>query len=132
VNLTNLARSYVRTVVPVVVGLVVSLALRAGVDLNGWTPEITAAVTFLYYALARYLEEHVSGQFGWLLGSATPPHYPVHVAKPKRHKGRDNGVTGVGILLAVVIIGVAIVLAGNFGPWFWLLLVLAVLAAALL
>lgn len=73
---TDLAKSYVRTVVPVVVGLVVSLALRAGVDLHGYAPEITAAVTVAYYTLARAAEHYLSRQFGWFLGAAGGPRYP--------------------------------------------------------
>lgn len=74
-TLNSVAKSHVRTVVPVIVGLLVSLALRAGYDLHGYTPEITAAVTYLYYAVVRLAEEHLSPQFGWMLGVAAKPHY---------------------------------------------------------
>lgn len=74
-TVTDLAKSYVRTVVPIVVGLVVTLGLRAGLDLHGYTPVITAAVTALYYAAARAAEHYLSPKFGWLLGLAGAPKY---------------------------------------------------------
>jgi len=75
VNFNNIAKAHVRTVVPVLVGLVITLALRAGVDLHGYAPEITSAVTAVYYSLARLAEEYLSPRFGWLLGVAAKPHY---------------------------------------------------------
>lgn len=74
---TDLAKSYVRTVIPVLVGLVVSLALRAGIDLHGYTPEITGAVTAVYYMAARAAEHYLSPRYGWLLGVAAAPKYPA-------------------------------------------------------
>lgn len=87
-NLSDLAKSYVRTVVPIIVGLVISLGLRAGVNLHGYAPEITAAVTALYYGLARLLEAKLSPAFGWLLGYASPPKYaPATPAVPAKQAG---------------------------------------------
>ena len=77
---TDLAKSYVRTVVPILVGLVISLALRAGVDLHGYGPEVTAVVTAAYYCVARAAEHYLSPRFGWLLGVAAPPKYAGKVA----------------------------------------------------
>jgi hypothetical protein len=74
-TLANLAKSFARTAIPYVVGVVIALALRAGLDLNGYAPEITVAVGSLYYALVRLAEEHLSPQFGWLLGVAGKPDY---------------------------------------------------------
>lgn len=74
-NFNNLAKAHVRTIVPAIVGLVITLALRAGLDLHGYAPEITTVVTALYYSAARLAEEYVSPRFGWLLGVAAKPHY---------------------------------------------------------
>lgn len=76
---TDLAKSHVRTVVPMVVGLVIALALKQGIDLHGYTPEITSAVSAVYYSLARAAEHYLSPKFGWLLGVASLPKY----TKPK-------------------------------------------------
>jgi hypothetical protein len=72
-----LVKSLARTVVPYAVGLIVTLALRAGVDLHGYAPELTVVVGAVYYALARSLEQFVSEHFGWLLGVAAKPVYPT-------------------------------------------------------
>lgn len=74
-NFNDLAKAHVRTIVPAIVGLVITLALRAGVDLHGYAPFITTAVTAVYYSAARLAEEYVSPRFGWLLGVATKPKY---------------------------------------------------------
>lgn len=73
--------SLIRTIVPVVVGRVLSwLATKQIVDETG---EISAALdtiftisfTTAYYAIARALETFVSAKFGWLLGVAKAPAY---------------------------------------------------------
>ena len=79
---TDLAKAHVRTIVPVLVGLVVTLALKAGVDLHGYASEITSAVTALYYSAARLAEHYLSPKFGWLLGVAAAPVY----TKPRARK----------------------------------------------
>lgn len=74
-NFNDVAKAHVRTVVPVLVGLVITLALRAGLDLHGYTPFITSACTAVYYSAARLAEEYVSPRFGWLLGVAAKARY---------------------------------------------------------
>lgn len=71
----DLAKSHVRTVVPFVVGMVISLLLRAGIDVHGYAPEISVAVGYLYYALVRLAERNWSPKFGWLLGAIGAPKY---------------------------------------------------------
>lgn len=78
--------SYIRTVVPFVVGWLLTLALRAGIDIDSET--VTGAVTVglgvAYYLLFRGLEwlgERLPGTAlqtiaGVLLGWARPPAYP--------------------------------------------------------
>ena len=83
-TLTDLAKSNARTVVPFVVGLVVSLALRAGVDLHGYTPEVTLAAGWVYYNVVRIAEHYLSPRFGWLLGVAGAPQYSRPASKRKR------------------------------------------------
>lgn len=74
-TITDLAKSYVRTIVPVVVGFLLTLAIKHGVDLSAYTGAVTVAVTVAYYAGARLLERYVSPKFGWLLGLAAAPTY---------------------------------------------------------
>jgi len=71
--------SVIRTVVPVVVGLLVAGGTRVGLHLTGdtFTAPITAGVTAVYYAGARWLEVHVGPKWGWLLGKAGAPKYPA-------------------------------------------------------
>ncbi|MET9729222.1 hypothetical protein ABZZ79_00725 [Streptomyces sp. NPDC006458] len=78
--------SYMRTVVPYLVGLLLALVARAGFDIDSTT--VMAAVTFAagvaYYLVFRLLEllgERLNGTFlqnlaGVFLGWARPPAYP--------------------------------------------------------
>lgn len=66
----GLGTSIVRTVVPLVVGLLVALAARwVGVELPeaALTEVVTVFVAGVYYAAVRVLEEHVSPAFGRVL-----------------------------------------------------------------
>lgn len=78
--------SYIRTVVPLIAGWLLTLAVRAGIDIDSAT--VTAAVTvglgIAYYGVFRLLEwigERLPGTVlqtvaGVLLGWARPPAYP--------------------------------------------------------
>lgn len=70
----NVYLSLVRTGVPALVGWLVALAGRYGLDLDpGAVADVLAPVAgFLYYALFRFAEERISPKFGWLLGYARP------------------------------------------------------------
>lgn len=77
--------SIVRTVVPALVGTLIVLAARAGLDITGDTTVtelITLAVSGAYYAVVRGLEQ-IRPWFGWLLGWASQPTY-----KAVRRSGR--------------------------------------------
>lgn len=73
----------VRTVVPVVVGYLLSLAAQAGLQVDPSTSELlslilTTVFTAAYYALIRALSARWSW-VGWLLGYPTDPTYePRH------------------------------------------------------
>lgn len=66
-----------RTVVPLIVGTLVTWLAHAGLNVDSAmaTAWLTAAFSSGYYALFRLLEAHVSPMWGWLLGLARPPHY---------------------------------------------------------
>lgn len=71
--------SLVRTVVPLIVGWLLSLPLAKwfGVTSDQLVPLVTVVVASVYYAVVRWLEQHVSSRFGWLLGLAKQPVYPA-------------------------------------------------------
>ncbi|MCX5328115.1 hypothetical protein [Streptomyces sp. NBC_00140] len=73
----NLYASLLRTGVPAVVGWLVAVALRHGLDLDttAVTGVLTPVAIFAYYGVFRFAEERLSPQFGWLLGYARPPKY---------------------------------------------------------
>ncbi|WP_033819776.1 hypothetical protein [Kitasatospora sp. MBT63] len=75
----NVYVSLLRTGVPALVGWLVTLAAGHGLDLDpsALSGVLIPAVGFVYYALFRLAEEHLSPKFGWLLGYARPPHYPA-------------------------------------------------------
>jgi hypothetical protein len=81
----SLFPSFLRTVVPIVAGLLLGWAARAGLDLDDGqvTGAVTAALTMAYYAAFRLLE-HAAERLhvpwlrtaaGLLLGWARPPQY---------------------------------------------------------
>lgn len=82
-----LLASIVRTVVPMLVGLIVAALTKLGVPaadgdvanlVNGF---VSGLVALAYYLVARGLELFASSKFGWLLGYAKAPVYtPAAVA----------------------------------------------------
>lgn len=94
-NPTDYGRSVIRTVVPILVGSVISWLASRGVKVDEATilPMIDAAVAAIYYAGVRALE-HRFPRAGWLLGSPGAPSYsgapasapigpvPVNVSAP--------------------------------------------------
>jgi hypothetical protein len=74
---SDIFTSVVRTVVPVVVGLLLTLAAKAGLDFDDGavTHIVTVAVTGVYYGVVRWAETNFGGQIGWLLGFAKKPTY---------------------------------------------------------
>lgn len=82
----NLFVSLMRTLVPIVAGLVLGLAARVGLDLDDETVTLAvgAGLTAAYYAAFRALEE-LADRMAWeplrlvagvMLGWARPPQYP--------------------------------------------------------
>lgn len=68
--------SIVRTLVPVIVGFLLTLALRLGIQIDQATVTtvVQAVITGLYYVGVRFLE-HYKPKAGILLGKASPPSY---------------------------------------------------------
>lgn len=103
----DLLGSLIRTLVPLVVGWLIGLAARRGLDVDSadLTALVTGAVTALYYALARVLERYVSPRFGWLLGL---PRQPVYVKPPAVVQDKEgyrivDETGGVYIPFAIVV-----------------------------
>jgi hypothetical protein len=84
--MTGLFISIMRTAVPLVAGWLLTLAARAGFDIDSTavTGAVTIALAFVYYLAFRLLEllgERLNGTFlqnlaGVFLGYARPPAYP--------------------------------------------------------
>ena len=68
--------SLIRTFVPILVGLLTSMAVFRDSDVGALSEVVTALVTAVYYLAARLLEHYASGSFGWLLGYPKAPVYP--------------------------------------------------------
>jgi hypothetical protein len=66
-----------RTLVPLIVGTLVALGAKAGLDIDSEAVSLWLITAFsgAYYALFRFLEGKVGKQWGWLLGLAAPPQY---------------------------------------------------------
>jgi hypothetical protein len=99
--------SYMRTVVPLVAGYLLTLAVRAGFEINSATvtSAVTIALAAAYYALFRLLEwigERLRGSAlqnlaGVLLGWARPPAYPRFEAlEPVDPSGYTSGSSTSG------------------------------------
>jgi len=70
--------SIVRTVVPLIVGAVLQLAVTLNVPLDPQFEELLATVLTLafsvaYYVAVRLFETYISPKLGWLLGYAKSP-----------------------------------------------------------
>ncbi|MFJ5059013.1 hypothetical protein ACIP96_06285 [Streptomyces nigra] len=92
----NLFISFMRTVVPIVVGLLLGFAARVGLHVDDTTllPYVTAGLTVAYYAAFRGLEL-LAERMAWhplqlaagvLLGWARPPAYERPAVMPLRMK----------------------------------------------
>lgn len=68
--------SIIRTIVPVIVGVIVGQAARIGFDLDAGavTSIVTVVVAAAYHAIVRFLEERWPA-LGALLGYARAPQY---------------------------------------------------------
>lgn len=73
----QLVTSLIRTLVPWVVGYLLALAAKAGLDLpEGLATElVTVALGGVYYLVVRILETRGKAAFGWLLGAPKAPTY---------------------------------------------------------
>lgn len=94
----NILTSFIRTLVPTLVGAVVAFLVARGLIDAATAPETAAQITSvvtpiaigLYYAVARWLESKVDGRFGWLLGLAKAPGYSAAQAPPARPSPGPN------------------------------------------
>ncbi|WP_405868151.1 hypothetical protein OG407_49785 [Streptomyces sp. NBC_01515] len=96
----NLFASFMRTVVPIVAGLVLTLLVRIGVtfDSASVASVVTAVLTGAYYTVFRLLEalavkirnKPLATVAGILLGWATPPEYPPTAGTPVRLTPEPN------------------------------------------
>jgi hypothetical protein len=87
--------SAVRTVVPLIVGAVISFFVTRGIALDAefestLTIALTAAFTGVYYIGVRLFEVYVSPKFGWLLGLAKQPEYAERPVETPRVNGAHN------------------------------------------
>ena len=83
--MSTFASSIVRTIVPIVVGWLLSLAVvsQLGISEDQVTQAVTAVVTAVYYVAARAVEVYVAPRVGALLiglGVAGPVSYGRHEA----------------------------------------------------
>ena len=80
---SDVGTSMIRTVVPIVVGLIVALAAKAGFNVTSAsiTPVVASGAAAVYYVAVRMLELRWP-RLGLLLGSATQPVY-VPSSAPK-------------------------------------------------
>jgi hypothetical protein len=75
--LPDLSQAVIRTIVPVIVAAIASLALRLGVHLDNTGPLadlVGALVGGAYYSLVLWAEQKWP-QIGWLLGKPGSPSY---------------------------------------------------------
>lgn len=82
-NVSDLVVSYIRTLVPVAVGVGLSwLAKTLGVIVPAEeaVPYVVAACISAYYVLVRFLESRYPA-LGWLLGAPRTPEYASPAAK---------------------------------------------------
>lgn len=74
--MSNFVVSLIRTVTPIIVGWLISLAASAGLDLeaDALSGAVSSLLAAAYYVAARALERY-DARLGWLLGYAAQPGY---------------------------------------------------------
>lgn len=79
--LDQIKTAVIRTVVPIIVTLLLTIAAKAGIHIDDTVAEavvtnaVGAILGALYYAGVRALEHFKSSKWGWLLGSPNAPTY---------------------------------------------------------
>ncbi|WP_242882566.1 hypothetical protein [Actinomadura litoris] len=73
--------SFIRTLIPLIVGVLLGQAARIGLDLpSGATTEVvTATITFGYFAVVRSIETQWPMVGRWLLAAGLTGQSPVYV-----------------------------------------------------
>lgn len=76
--------SLLRTIVPVIVGVLLGQAAKLGLNLpeGAVTEIVTVVITTAYYALARFLEAEWPAVGRWLLALGLPVGRPTYTAPP--------------------------------------------------
>ena len=79
--MSNFSKSAVRTITPIIIGYVVALLTKNGLNVSdkAVTLAVGPVVSALYYLGVRYAE-HAVPQAGWLLGHPSKPQYDVKAA----------------------------------------------------
>lgn len=104
---SNLLPSLIRTLIPVVVGVLASLGL--GYDDQNVAVLLTGVIAFVFYAVVRFLEVYAGPKWGYILGIAKSPGYspkdPPATAPvgSSRLTNDDRGVGVVGLIAAIVL-----------------------------
>lgn len=103
-----LSPAYIRTFIPLIVGLLATLLARYGFDVDEQTLTnvIGTGAGFLFYVLTHYLETHKDCRWGWLLGYAAAPVYPT--VEPADERG--DGALDLLLWLIVVCLAVWLLL----------------------
>jgi len=83
----DILASVVRTVVPLVIGYVITWASQIGFTVSedqsaALAALLTGVISAIYYAIVRFLETNYSDKWGWLLGWATAPTYTKEDVAP--------------------------------------------------
>lgn len=79
--MSNFSKSAVRTITPIIVGYVVALLAKNGVNASDKATMLALGpiVSAVYYLGVRYIE-HIVPQAGWLLGHPAKPQYDIEAA----------------------------------------------------
>jgi hypothetical protein len=110
----SLLPSLIRTVVPLLVGILITWAAKAGLNLaeGDVTALLTALITAVYYATVRLIEQKFPAA-GWLLGYPAAPTY----GKPATPDAPDAGEVSVMATLVTFAVAVALIGAVTYMTW---------------
>lgn len=113
----TLGTSYVRTFLPYLVGYLVSVLARHGLDINDDNAAalITLVVGSAYYAVVRFLEVFAGPKWGYVLGVAKSPGYAPGSPPQDEPLGSETGSVELRIAVAVVlmVVGLAVIFGGH-------------------
>lgn len=106
----ELSPSLIRTLVPMLVGLLGTWLVSLGVNIDSTVLAglVTVAIGWVYYVVIRFLEVFSSSKWGYVLGLKAKPIYSPPVSRGDAGQAVVAGLGPVLLLVGIVLLLIAI------------------------